>query len=164
MVFLLLLFLYYLFSSFLFTSYYTPFYYSTRCIRRSPPSLPHSLPSPSRLLKDPARRRSQRFASLFAKKLFRNKFTRAMTLVVVIICAYTYISHVNNIHRCAIMARWTSILYFVLFSQRRIAVVILWVINWNLARKFEMKAGCMQDKKKPTPRQTFSIFCLHILL
>lgn len=92
--------------------------------RRKPPSPPPL----SRLLKDPARRRSRRFASLFAKKLFQNKFTRAMTLVVVI-CAYTYISHVNNIHRCAIMARWTSILYFVLFSPRRIAVVILWVIN-----------------------------------
>lgn len=31
---------------------------------------------------DPARRRSRRFALLFAKKLFRNKFTRAMTLVI----------------------------------------------------------------------------------
>lgn len=116
-----LLFLYYLFSLFfffLFTSYYTLFFfcYSARCIRRSP-TVRHDHCRHRRRLGciDPARRRGpRRFASLLAKKLFRNKFTRTMTLVAVI-CACTYISHVNNIHRCAITARRGLVYYYILY-------------------------------------------------
>lgn len=83
---LLLLSLYYLFSFFCSLRIIRLFFlfravYSRRSPRAAVVAIVTDDVSAAYTYIDPARRRSRRFALLFAKKLFRNKFTRAMTLV-----------------------------------------------------------------------------------
>lgn len=80
---LLLLSLYYLFSFFVRFELYGFLLFRAVYSRRSPHTAAAVTDDVSAAYTyniDPARRRSRRFALLFAKKLFRNKFTRAMTL------------------------------------------------------------------------------------